>query len=105
MGVWAVLGSDDFIDSIGEKIASFKEVSHCYKRPTYQSWKYNIFTMIHAGELQDAQKLMGAISKEIGIEDYEMLVSTRELKRAKLRYFTPEFEEWENSKFGFSKVS
>ena len=30
---------------IGEIAASFSAVSHCYLRPQYPNWKYNLFTI------------------------------------------------------------
>jgi DNA-binding Lrp family transcriptional regulator len=96
MAVWEVNGSDEYIDSIGMKFASFRSVSHCYRRPTYPSWPYSIFTMIHARDKEEADKIIEKMSAETGIKNFAGLVSTKEYKKVRLRYFTPDWEEWEN---------
>ena len=45
MGVWKV--PEDEIMEMGGRMASFRGISHCYKRPTYEDWPYSIFTMAH----------------------------------------------------------
>src|SRR5438067_859485 len=45
MGVWRV--PDDRIEEIGFEMGSFAAVSHCYQRPIYPDWPYNVFTMVH----------------------------------------------------------
>ncbi|MCJ7653850.1 MAG: Lrp/AsnC family transcriptional regulator, partial [Dehalococcoidia bacterium] len=36
------------IETSGNKIAKFPEISHCYERQTSNLWPYNLFAMIHA---------------------------------------------------------
>jgi glutamate-1-semialdehyde 2,1-aminomutase len=43
MGVWKV--PDEQIMEVGARMASFRGVSHCYQRPTYDDWPYSVFTM------------------------------------------------------------
>jgi DNA-binding Lrp family transcriptional regulator len=95
MAVWDVSGPDEYIDSIGMKFASVRSVSHCYRRPTYPSWPYSIFTMIHARDEEEANYVIKKMSEETGIKNYAGLVSTKEYKKIRLRYFTPDWEEWE----------
>jgi DNA-binding Lrp family transcriptional regulator len=95
MAVWEVSGPDEYIDSVGMKFASFRSVSHCYRRPTYPSWPYSIFTMIHARDEEEANYVIKKMSEETGIKNYAGLVSTKEYKKVRLRYFTPDWEEWE----------
>jgi DNA-binding Lrp family transcriptional regulator len=45
MGVWKV--PDAQIMELGMRMASFRGISHCYQRPTYQDWPYSVFTMAH----------------------------------------------------------
>jgi len=93
MGVWVV--PSDRSEEVGQVMGSFKGVSHCYLRPTYPDWPYNIFTMVHGHEATDCQEIIDAISRATGIADYAMLYSTKEYKKIRLRYFTPELDEWE----------
>jgi DNA-binding Lrp family transcriptional regulator len=76
-------------------MASFKAVSHCYQRPTYEDWPYTIFTMVHGSSEAQCEEILAAISRETGITDYRSLYSSREYKKTRLRYFVPDFDEWE----------
>lgn len=93
MGVWAV--PEERIEEVGIKMASYKAVTHCYQRPVYPDWPYNIFTMIHARTKDECEAIIKAISDETGIKEYKALYSTREFKKERVRYFSDEFEEWE----------
>ena len=35
------------LQRLGETMAGFRAVSHCYERPSYPEWPYNLFTMVH----------------------------------------------------------
>jgi DNA-binding Lrp family transcriptional regulator len=85
MIVWNV--PSDNIDKIGNRLATFPEVSHCYRRPVYKDWRFNLFSMIHARSLESAKKIAHEISKIIGISDYQILFSTREFKKERVKYF------------------
>ena len=93
MGVWAV--PDDQVDEIGSKMGAFKAVSHCYLRPTYPDWPYNIFTMVHGRSLEECEGILQAIEEETGVHERITLYSTKEYKKTRLQYFTPEMDEWE----------
>jgi len=85
MIVWNV--PTDSVDEIGNRLATFPEVSHCYRRPVYKDWRFNLFSMIHARSLESAKKIALEISKIIGIDDYQILFSTREFKKERVKYF------------------
>src|SRR5213594_4964888 len=74
MVVWQV--PEDRIDDVGFKLAAFPQVSHCYRRPVYPDWRFNLFSMLHARTLQAAEKLAVEMSKTIGIKDYRILFSS-----------------------------
>jgi DNA-binding Lrp family transcriptional regulator len=93
MGVWAV--PPERSEAVGRIMGSFKGVSHCYLRPTYPDWPYSIFTMVHGHDAQECEEILGAIARATDIAEYARLYSTREYKKTRLRYFTPELEEWE----------
>jgi DNA-binding Lrp family transcriptional regulator len=96
MGVWAVPETD--IDRVGELMATFREVSHCYRRPSYPDWPYNLFTMVHAKSQDECEKLLAAIADKTGIQRRSALYSTKEYKKVRVRYFTPDEELWERSR-------
>jgi DNA-binding Lrp family transcriptional regulator len=93
MGVWVV--PSDRADEVGEVMASFKGVSHCYRRPTYPDWPYSIFTMVHGQDAAGCQEVIDAMARATGVAEYALLYSTKEYKKVRLRYFTPELEGWE----------
>ncbi len=96
MGVWAVrAGSDAELDKIGETMGSFRAVSHCYKRPTYPDWPYNIFTMVHGKSAEECEAVLKTISEKTGVREYSALYSTKEYKKVRVRYFTRDEEQWE----------
>ncbi|MBV9179598.1 MAG: Lrp/AsnC family transcriptional regulator [Nitrososphaeraceae archaeon] len=85
MVVWNV--PEGKIDEIGYKLASFPQVSHCYRRPTYPDWKFNLFSMIHARTVHSAEKIAAEMSETVGIKDYTILFSSREFKKERVKYF------------------
>ncbi len=93
MGVWVV--PPERADEVGRIMGSFKGVSHCYLRPTYPDWPYSIFTMVHGQDAAGCQAVIDAVAEATGIADYALLYSTKEFKKVRLRYFTPDLDEWE----------
>ncbi|WP_217914149.1 AsnC family transcriptional regulator [Miltoncostaea marina] len=97
MAVWKV--PEDQLEEIGPRMAAFKAVSHCYKRPTYPDWPYSIFTMVHARSKEACEEAIAAIAEDTGITDPDrraVLYSTYEFKKIRLLYFTPDYREWED---------
>jgi DNA-binding Lrp family transcriptional regulator len=93
MAVWAV--PPERTHEVGTIMASFTAVSHCYQRPTYPDWPYNIFTMVHGRSARECQEVIKAIANATGVTDYLLLYSSKEYKKVRLRLFVPEFDAWE----------
>jgi siroheme decarboxylase len=93
MGVWRV--PDERIDEVGNAFAHYQSVSHCYQRPTYEDWPYSVFSMVHGRSVEECENVLRAMAEETGLTDYTSLYSTREYKKTRVRYFTPEMEAWE----------
>jgi DNA-binding Lrp family transcriptional regulator len=93
MGVWRV--PDERIDEVGNAFAHYQSVSHCYQRPTYEDWPYSVFSMVHGRSVEECENVLAAMAEETGLTDYTSLYSTREYKKTRVRYFTPEMEAWE----------
>jgi DNA-binding Lrp family transcriptional regulator len=85
MVVWHV--PEDRIDQVGFKLAKFPQVSHCYRRPVYPDWRFNLFSMVHARTLHAAENMAAEMSKVIGVSDYQILFSSREFKKERVKYF------------------
>jgi DNA-binding Lrp family transcriptional regulator len=95
MGVWKV--PEDRILELGPRMAAFRGISHCYQRPTYPDWPYQIFTMAHGRSKEECDAILDAIADELGcIEDRATLYSSTEFKKVRLQYFTDDFKNWEH---------
>ncbi len=82
-------------EKIGADAAAFSAVSHCYLRPKYSNWPYNLFTMIHAKTTEESDKIIQEMAKEIPNKSYMPLYSSREFKKVRIEYFTSSSKEWE----------
>ena len=85
MIVWMV--PEDKMDEVGYKLASFPQVSHCYRRPVYPDWPFNLFSMIHARTIEAAKKIANELSNFVRINEYKILFSSREFKKERVKYF------------------
>ncbi|MGB7587187.1 MAG: Lrp/AsnC family transcriptional regulator [Solirubrobacterales bacterium] len=95
MGVWKVPETE--ILETGSRMASFRGISHCYQRPTYDDWPYSVFTMAHGRSKEECDAILDSIAAEceIGPDDRAILYSSTEYKKIRLRYFTPDYARWE----------
>ncbi|MFA5233596.1 MAG: Lrp/AsnC family transcriptional regulator [Sulfurimonas sp.] len=93
MVVWDV--DEENGEAIGEKAAAFSAVSHCYLRPKYENWQYNLFTMVHGKSTEETNAIIEEMALEIDSKSHMPLYSSREFKKVRIEYFTPEFEAWE----------
>ena len=95
MGVWKV--PEEEIMETGRRMASFRGISHCYQRPTYEDWPYSIFTMAHGRSKEECDAILDSIAAECGIgpDDRATLYSSTEYKKIRLHYFTDEYSRWE----------
>ncbi|MCF6205938.1 MAG: Lrp/AsnC family transcriptional regulator [Sulfurovum sp.] len=93
MSVWAV--PEEKGEEIGQQLAEFSAVSHCYLRPSYPNWPYNLFAMVHAKTQEACDALIEEMAQETGLTQYGKLYSTREFKKQRLVYFDDAFEQWE----------
>ena len=92
MGVWKV--PEDRVLEIGPRMAAFRGISHCYQRPTYEDWQYQLFTMAHGRSKEECDALLDAIEQDIGcVEQRATLYSSTEVKKVRLLYFTDYFKE------------
>jgi DNA-binding Lrp family transcriptional regulator len=98
MGAW-IVPADSRAD-FGTRAAASPAVSHCYERPTFPDWPYSIFTMVHGKSKEECEGFLADISRATGVTSYTALYSTREFKKIRVKYFTPEIEAWEKQLLG-----
>ena len=85
MVAWMV--AEDRIQEVGQKMASFDQVSHCYRRNPTPDWPYNLYTMVHADSEQACQETARKMSSATSVQDYTLLFSREELKKTSMVYF------------------
>lgn len=90
MVAWKV--DEERVDEVGEKLASFKQVSHCYRRNPTDKWPYNLYTMIHAKDEESCRETARKMSTETAIYTYTLLFSRKELKKTSMKYFPSEYD-------------
>ncbi|MDP6857509.1 MAG: Lrp/AsnC family transcriptional regulator [Candidatus Nitrosopelagicus sp.] len=91
MIVWKV--PKERISEVGNMLGAFPQVSHCYERPVYSDWPYNVFSMIHCKSIDEAGQMTKDIQKQIDVSEYKILFSSREFKKTRVEYFVEhEFE-------------
>jgi len=96
MVAWKV--ADEKVERVGSILAGFKEVSHAYERNTAENWPYNIYTMVHGGDMQEVGRTVERMSRECAVTDYRILATERELKKVPPTYIMgtkPETQEEE----------
>jgi siroheme decarboxylase len=93
MGVWAVPA--DRADELGRKMSENKAVSHCYLRPTYDDWPYNLYTTVHGRSVDECESIINDLAIDTGVDEKRALYPTREFKKSRIQFFSPDAEEWE----------
>jgi DNA-binding Lrp family transcriptional regulator len=95
MGVWVVPA--ERVDEYGAKMSQNKAVSHCYLRPVYSDWPYNLYTIVHGRSVDECESIINDLAIDTGLTEKQALYPTREYKKARISYFSPEAEEWERT--------
>jgi siroheme decarboxylase len=99
MGVWRV--PEDRVLEIGPRMAAFRGISHCYQRPTYEDWPFQLFTMAHGRSKEECDAVLDAIAESVpDLVDRATLYSSTEFKKIRLLYFTDDFRAWEREHAG-----
>jgi DNA-binding Lrp family transcriptional regulator len=86
MSVWRVPA--DRADELGAALAARREVSHCYTRPAFPGFPYNLYAMIHGKDRAAVEAVAAQVAAATGVGEYHILYSVRELKKSSMRYFT-----------------
>ncbi|MDX1932541.1 MAG: AsnC family transcriptional regulator [Capsulimonadales bacterium] len=92
MAVWEC--PEERIEECGKTMATFKSVSHCYRRPTYEDWPYPLFTMVHGQSEEDCLTVVREIAHATGLESGALLYSTKEYKKVRVQYFTEDYARY-----------
>ncbi len=98
MGVWVVPA--DRVDEYGAKLSQHRAVSHCYLRPVYSDWPYNIYTTVHGRSVDECESIINDLAIDTGLTEKQALYPTREYKKARISFFSREADEWESARAG-----
>ncbi len=85
MCCWNVENGDT--QEFGRALAEQGEVSHCYERPSLPGFPYNLYAMIHAKTLDEANSIFNKIQASTGLSDGIILISTKEYKKTSMTFF------------------
>ena len=85
MVAWKV--PEDRVDEIGNALAGFREVTHCYQRRVEKDWLYNLYSMIHGDTKEECYQIAKRMSETTGVKDYVLLFSEKEFKKTSMKYF------------------
>jgi DNA-binding Lrp family transcriptional regulator len=95
VGVWEV--PERQIERFSAAVNAQKGVTHCYLRPTYEDWPYNVSTTVHGRSVDECEATLDTVARESGISEHRTLFPTREFKRTRITFFAPELDGWESS--------
>jgi DNA-binding Lrp family transcriptional regulator len=95
MGVWVV--PQDAVDEYGAKLSQHRAVSHCYLRPVYDDWPYNLYTTVHARSVDECESIINDLAIDTHLTQKQALFPTKEYKKTRASFFSAEEEEWEDA--------
>lgn len=96
MGVWVV--PEGRVDECAARLSEKRAVSHCYLRPTYDDWPYNVYTTVHGRSVDECESIINDLANDTGLTEKQALYPTHEYKKIRLTFFSPEADEWESSR-------
>lgn len=73
---------------VAEVMAAYPRISHCYIRPTFEGFPYNLYTMIHANSPDDLKNILNELSTKTGVTSFRALTSLKEFKKSSPVYFS-----------------
>ncbi len=85
MVAWDV--EDSAVDSVGRSFAAIPMVSHCYERTRVPGkWKYNLFTMAHAGNEDELEAFLKEGRRLTTGADCIVLRTLKEYKKTGVKF-------------------
>ena len=82
----------DLIAQAGSLLASNPHISHCYERPSFDGFPYNVYAMMHANSAELLEQYVADCVNDLSAlqassVDYVVLHSVRELKKTSYTFF------------------
>jgi DNA-binding Lrp family transcriptional regulator len=85
MCVWKV--PEPQIEQAGRYMADINSITHCYERLFTESFPYNLYAMVHAGDEETILSIFSEISADAGLTGGIILESVREYKKTSPKFF------------------
>ena len=79
MVVWAAPPAR--VEEAGRLMAQHPAVSHCYERPTFDGFPYNLYTMIHGRRREECEAVAEELARATGLSEWRSIYSRREFKK------------------------
>ncbi len=86
MVAWDV--PEDLTEDFAAIAASFRNVSHCYQRPRFPGFNYNVYTMIHGISKAECEATISDIQMMSSVSNRLVLYTTKEYKKTSPVFFT-----------------
>ncbi|MDY6332775.1 MAG: Lrp/AsnC family transcriptional regulator [Fibrobacter sp.] len=75
------------VQMAGSILALNPHISHCYERPAFEGFPYNLYAMMHAPSAELLSRYIEDATKSIDNDNYVVLNSLRELKKTSFGFF------------------
>lgn len=85
MIVWDI--EDSMAEEVGKAFAEHPRVSHCYIRPRFEGFPYNVYTMVHGNSPEDLQRIIVSLSESAATPPHRALHSIVEFKKSSPVYY------------------
>lgn len=85
MCVWKV--PIEQIEILGKGLAMQPEVTHCYERPGFEGFEYNLYAMIHGKDWNETYGIFQKLSQKLSLDTGLLLGSLNEYKKSSPTYF------------------
>ena len=70
------------IEAAGARLAESPHVSHCYQRPPFAGFPYNLYAMVHGTNPQSCLDVAGELAGAVGADGWQALFSTVEYRKS-----------------------
>jgi DNA-binding Lrp family transcriptional regulator len=75
------------VESVGNMLSAYKEITHCYERITIPGkWEHNLFTVIHGYNRESVEEVAKRLAEAVGIEEYLVMFSKEQFKRTSVMH-------------------
>ncbi|MEG1933793.1 MAG: hypothetical protein RR133_04320 [Kiritimatiellia bacterium] len=79
------------LEAAGRRLAQASDVTHCYARPSFPEFPFNLYAMIHKTSWQEGYETFLRLTRDAELPaNGKVFFSTREFKKTSVRFFCEE---------------